>query len=82
MAESKNVFCTFCLGADELQLLEFAARESGMTKSSFCYVLLRDKLRALGLLPPPTLPPALAARAAASMKDNSNAQTNGNANAG
>jgi hypothetical protein len=66
MAESKTHFVTFCIPPDELELLDFAAQECGQTKSSFCYVLVRDRLRALGLLERPPLPARLA------KKDSSN----------
>jgi len=56
MAESRNAFVTFCIPPEELALLEFAAEECGQTKSSFCYVLVRNRLRELGLLKMPTLP--------------------------
>jgi hypothetical protein len=56
MPENRNAFITFCLSKEEAELLEFVAKEGGQTKSSFVYVLVRDRLRALGLLPQPVLP--------------------------
>src|SRR5262249_8661678 len=38
-------------------LIDFAARELGQTRSSFFYIAGRDKLRALGVLPAPAIPP-------------------------
>ena len=63
MAETRNAFVTVCFPPEEIPLLEFAAKECGQTKSSFIYVLVRDRLRAMRLLPGPQLPPALSRRA-------------------
>jgi hypothetical protein len=56
MPEVRNCFLTFCLSQPEAELLEFAAKECGQSKSSFVYVLVRDRLRQLGLLKMPTVP--------------------------
>jgi hypothetical protein len=56
MAENRNAFVTICLRPEEVPILEFAAKEMGQTKSSFCYVLVRNQLRAMGLLAPPAVP--------------------------
>jgi hypothetical protein len=58
MAENRNAFVTMCMSPDEVALLEYAAKELGQTKSTFCYVLVRDRLRQLGLLQAPK-PPAM-----------------------
>ncbi len=47
---------TFCIPPDELAVLRFAAKEYGQTLSSFCYVRIRNELRALKLLPMPSIP--------------------------
>ena len=47
---------TFCIPADELRILKFAAEECGQTLSKFCYVRIRNELRAMQLLPMPTIP--------------------------
>jgi hypothetical protein len=56
MAETRNAFVTVCFPPEEVPILEFAAKECGQTKSSFIYVLVRNQLRAMGLLETPTLP--------------------------
>jgi hypothetical protein len=56
MAETRNAFVTVCFPPEEIAVLEFAAKETGRTKSSFVYVLVRDQLRAMNLLPMPTMP--------------------------
>jgi len=56
MAEERNAFVTVCFKPEELPLLDFAAKEYGQTRSSFIYVLARNHLRQLGLLPRPTVP--------------------------
>jgi hypothetical protein len=56
MTETRNAFLTICMPPEEVPLLEFAARECGQTKSSFAYVLIRDRLRAMNLLAMPTIP--------------------------
>jgi hypothetical protein len=56
MAENRNAFVTVCFPPEEVLALEFAAKEMGQTKSSFCYVLVRNQLRAIGLLAQPTVP--------------------------
>lgn len=56
MAETRNAFVTVCFPPEELPLLEFAAKECGQTKSSFIYVLVRNQLRAAGLLEAPIAP--------------------------
>jgi|SRR6516165_3004427 hypothetical protein len=62
---------TFCIPPEEVPILEFAAKECGQTKSMFCYVLVRNRLRELGLLAMPQLPESLARKL----------NTNGNPNA-
>lgn len=57
MPETRNAFVTVCFPPEEVPMLEFAAKEYGQTKSSFIYVLVRNQLRAMKLLPSPTLPP-------------------------
>ena len=52
-----------CMSPDEVALLEYAAKELGQTKSTFCYVLVRDRLRHLGLLERPKPPMTNGARA-------------------
>jgi hypothetical protein len=47
---------TFCIPADELRILKFAAQECGQTLSKFCYVRIRNELRNMRLLPMPTIP--------------------------
>ena len=59
MPETRNAFVTVCFPPEEIPLLEFAAKECGQTKSSFIYILVRNQLRAMSLLPPPTIPKAL-----------------------
>jgi hypothetical protein len=56
MAEKFDAFVTACFPQGEIPLLEFAAKECGQTKSSFLYVAARDRMRAMGLLPMPTIP--------------------------
>jgi hypothetical protein len=56
MPESRNAFVTVCFPPEEIPVLEFAAKECGQTKSSFIYVLVRNQLRAMGLLQAPAIP--------------------------
>jgi hypothetical protein len=56
MAETRNAFVTVCFPPEEVPVLEFAAKECGQTKSSFIYVLVRNQLRAMGLLSRPAIP--------------------------
>jgi hypothetical protein len=56
MSENRNAFVTVCFPPEEIPLLEFAAKECGQTKSSFIYVLVRNRLRQMQLLAPPELP--------------------------
>jgi hypothetical protein len=56
MAENRNAFVTVCFPPEEVPILEFAAKECGQTKSSFVYVLVRNQLRAMGLLARPSIP--------------------------
>jgi len=55
MPETRNAFVTVCFPPEEIPLLDFAAKECGMTRS-FMYILARDRLRAMRLLPMPTVP--------------------------
>jgi hypothetical protein len=56
MPETRNAFVTVCFPPEEIPLLDFAAKECGQTRSSFIYVLVRNQLRAMRLLPQPTVP--------------------------
>jgi len=56
MPETRNAFVTVCFPPEEIPMLDFAAKECGQTRSSFVYVLVRDRLRAMRLLPMPTVP--------------------------
>ena len=58
MPETRNAFVTVCFPPEEIPLLDFAAKECGQTRSSFIYILVRNQLRQLGLLPMPTIPKA------------------------
>jgi hypothetical protein len=56
MPETRNAFVTVCFPPEEVPILDFAAKECGQTRSSFIYVLTRNRLRQLGLLEMPTIP--------------------------
>jgi hypothetical protein len=56
MSETRNAFVTVCFPPEEIPVLEYAAKEYGQTKSSFIYVLVRNQLRAMGLLQAPAIP--------------------------
>jgi len=56
MPETRNRIVSVCLPPEEVELFDFAAKECGQTRSSFFYILGRDRLRQMRLLPMPTIP--------------------------